>query len=379
MAKAGDAYQAAVAEVMLQIDPAARIEVGEWIEGPDGERDCDVGVYPTTGSCKFIYIECKDRKRPVGIEFLDALESKRRDVNVDIAILCSNSGFTADALRKAARVGILALSALIEGDSHIRVQVEEEIYTQKIRAGDCQISFDFVENRPEFENMGFTARDVLHDGRPVAAWVRDRCTALVGMTARSCTIVSRYKFWRSLQFHFREEIAAVGSMTLKIPCDVQWCSQIVRLSASSGMYDYLRHSILLGKGQQQLHIHNVAYDRWVPIDFVPQGLHHELTPPRGGTTEGLALISGIDDVGGAPAPDIDPFVESEEIERIDSQGATHKIERNYAERHEKAAALKENRPRSSAVTGQVREADARESRATFSIATPITEKDVPKK
>ena len=112
MPKAGDAYQDAVAEVARQLDPNARIVVGEWIEGPDGERDCDVGVYPASASPRFVYIECKDWKRPVGIEVVDALESKRKDVNADIAILCSNSGFSADALRKAARVGIPALSAL---------------------------------------------------------------------------------------------------------------------------------------------------------------------------------------------------------------------------------------------------------------------------
>src|SRR5688572_24930853 len=57
-----------------------------------------------SGTPRLILIECKDWKRPVGIGAIDALESKRRDLQVSVAMICSNSGFTEDALRKAARV-----------------------------------------------------------------------------------------------------------------------------------------------------------------------------------------------------------------------------------------------------------------------------------
>ena len=196
MAKAGDAYQDAVAAVARQLDPTARVQVGEWVEGPDGERDCDVGVYPGGGS-RYVYIECKDRKRPVGIEFVDALESKRKDVKADVAVLCSNSGFTRDALRKAARVGIPALSALIEGDSRIRVQVQEEIYTRNIKiTPHTTISYHWAVDRASVAAVWIdvSARDVIHDKRHVLAWVRDKCIFLAGMTARSCTIMQNTSF-----------------------------------------------------------------------------------------------------------------------------------------------------------------------------------------
>jgi len=54
-----------------------------------------------------VVIECKDWNRPIGIAFIDALDSKRRDLGASIAMICSNSGFTSDALRKAARVEFL--------------------------------------------------------------------------------------------------------------------------------------------------------------------------------------------------------------------------------------------------------------------------------
>ena len=117
MSKLGDAYQDAVADVARKIFPDAKVEVGQWIHGPDGRRDLDVVVYAEPASKnRQLLIECKDWNRPIGIAEIDALESKRRDLPVKIAMICSNSGFTADALRKAARVGMPTLSALMEGD-----------------------------------------------------------------------------------------------------------------------------------------------------------------------------------------------------------------------------------------------------------------------
>jgi hypothetical protein len=79
-------------------------------------------------------IECKDFNpgRPIGIAYVDALESKRRDMGADISLICSNAGFTADAIRKAKRVNIGLISVMRMGDSRIRFAVSEEIYTRKI-------------------------------------------------------------------------------------------------------------------------------------------------------------------------------------------------------------------------------------------------------
>lgn len=51
-------------------------------------------------------IECKDYKRRVGVGHVDALDSKRRDLPVDFAVLVSRNGFTQGAIIKAKSVGI---------------------------------------------------------------------------------------------------------------------------------------------------------------------------------------------------------------------------------------------------------------------------------
>jgi hypothetical protein len=68
------------------------------MEGPDGKRDCDVSVRGMRqGVPYFALVECKDwkKEKPVGIGVVDALDSKRRDLNADLAVIYSNSGFTA--------------------------------------------------------------------------------------------------------------------------------------------------------------------------------------------------------------------------------------------------------------------------------------------
>jgi len=128
VAKPGDEYQELVGAVEKALEPGASVKVGQWIDGPDGKRELDVEVRGTLdGSPCFILIECKDWGDPVRIGVIDALDSKRRDLFADRAVVYSNSGFTAPALRKAKRVRIGAASALKAGDGEVKVAIETAI------------------------------------------------------------------------------------------------------------------------------------------------------------------------------------------------------------------------------------------------------------
>jgi hypothetical protein len=103
----GKAYQKLVAYVMKAFDLGADVKEGQWVKGPDGRLDLDVAVRGTIdGKPTLAVIECKDfdlkKTGKVGREYVDALDSKRHDLNANIAMICSNSGFTEDALNKAA-------------------------------------------------------------------------------------------------------------------------------------------------------------------------------------------------------------------------------------------------------------------------------------
>jgi hypothetical protein len=127
-----------VGELFRQFYPASAIKTGVWVEGPDGRRELDVDIIEKVGARTVRgVVECKDfnpaTTGPVGIAYIDALDSKRRDLGLEFAFICSNAGFTADAIRKARRVNIGLLGATRKNDQRIRFGVVDEIYTRHIR------------------------------------------------------------------------------------------------------------------------------------------------------------------------------------------------------------------------------------------------------
>src|SRR5262245_53312974 len=130
MKKQGLDYQELVATIVRALDIHATVKTGQWCIGPDGHRDIDVEVRGIhNGREYFILIECKDHtygrtRRKVSINEIDALESKRKDLKADLTVLCSNTGFSAPALRKAGRVRIVAISALATNDNRASYIVE---------------------------------------------------------------------------------------------------------------------------------------------------------------------------------------------------------------------------------------------------------------
>jgi hypothetical protein len=77
----------------------------------------------------------------VGRPFVDALDSKRHDLQADAAFICSNSGFTEDALNKARRKGIGAISVLAAADSRVKVVIEKEIYFRRVLLGERAFTY----------------------------------------------------------------------------------------------------------------------------------------------------------------------------------------------------------------------------------------------
>ena len=105
----------------------------------------DVFVIGTIEGAPFkLVIECKDYNPrttgKVGIEYVDALDSKRHDLQVDGAIICSNSGFSSDANRKATEKAHRLISILKVG-TLVKAVIEEEIYTRKVKIGTITTTF----------------------------------------------------------------------------------------------------------------------------------------------------------------------------------------------------------------------------------------------
>jgi hypothetical protein len=72
-----------VCDVVRGFNPQAHVTPGVWVTGPDGRRELDVHVVEAVGGRTYHgVIECKDfnpaTTGPVGIGYVDALESKQR-------------------------------------------------------------------------------------------------------------------------------------------------------------------------------------------------------------------------------------------------------------------------------------------------------------
>lgn len=317
MAKAGDAYQEAVAQVARSIDPHARVEVGEWIEGPDGERDMDVSVWPAGQDSRFILIECKDWKKPVGISTLDALESKRRDLNVIAAMVCSNSGFTEPSLRKAGRVGIPALSALIEGDERIRIEVQEEVFTKRITFRESSGTYHFTGTFEPTSFPSVTPLDFLFQNRSIDAWCRRESWLVMTRSSRSRRCLIKYAFREPIDCVVRGQTFGLKGFDIKLRFDVQWLSHIARIDSSTGMYDHLRHRVLVGPGPTKYMIRDIDPNKGTPLPefpgHLPVGSITSEKPLDPRVLVSISFVEGFELLDGVPVPDLSPFVATREV------------------------------------------------------------------
>lgn len=273
MAKLGRDFEEVVAKVLKTIDPRASVTVGKWVHGPDGRRELDVLVEGSAdGTTRRIIVECKDfnpkRTGPVGIFHVDALDSKTRDIRADTAILCSNAGFTADAIRKARRLEIGLISVLRKGDPRIRYAVIEEIYTRRIRLERLDVTFD--------SSSGFDLRTVpfeaiTFNGIPVANWAVERALLIVGSNP---IVKGSYKdslrFITPLKFDLPEggSIEASG-LTLRMSITGEWFAQVVTIDATAGIFDWLHRRVRLAPGPTALQINGIDLTAGEPIEQPP--------------------------------------------------------------------------------------------------------------
>jgi hypothetical protein len=181
--KSGRAFERAVRDVMRAMDPGATARQGEWVVGPDGRREVDVLVEGAAdGDSRSVLIECKDfdpkKTGRVGIQYVDALDSKRRDLGNEVALICSNAGFTRDAKRKAKRVGIGLMGVMRKGDDRIRVFIEEDMYVRETKLHRLVIALS--RDGSPIDLTGVRFEEVLFEGQPVGNWVIRRLMLLVG-------------------------------------------------------------------------------------------------------------------------------------------------------------------------------------------------------
>jgi hypothetical protein len=329
--KKANPYQQLVATVAQALDKGAQVDPESWLEGPDGRRDMDVSVRGTFNGRKvLIVIECKDwgkgkKKRPVGIEAIDALESKWRDVGADMAIICSNSGFADPALRKAARVGITAISAMKQGNDLIRYVVRQPAYLVVVSVDPpkCKMSGSGLSSLPSW-----TLDNCLFEGRSLSAWIRDRFTRLALNWFQGSSATIRVTFREPITLHFVGLQRAVTNMEVTFAYTPRWYVKLVTVDASAGFFDHNTNGIVI-EPAGKIQYHDVSYyetDPGVePLDSVPAAVvrlcRGEL--PDIGVPLGMKVqlffgrVTGVGSNELGPAPELERFIADEVVETGD--------------------------------------------------------------
>ncbi|MGZ8163148.1 MAG: restriction endonuclease, partial [Methylobacter sp.] len=266
MVKLGDEYQEIVGLVREALDPDAAVKVGQWIEGPDGRRDMDVEVRGTVeGKEQFILVECKDWKKKVGIETIDALESKRHDLVADHAVIYSNSGFSQPALRKARRVGIQAFSALREKDKKIRVSVFKKLVVKALSVDTYSIRVFFNKESESEIPKEWTPIDIFYSDCPLVNWLSNESKDLLSGIDVSKNIISTYAFKGERQFKIRDKAVKLTGIEMSLKCGQKWLSQEVQAGVTLGHYDHLKKTISI-PDKEAYFFGPVDQEKWEEIE-----------------------------------------------------------------------------------------------------------------
>lgn len=254
--KKGTPYEKLVAIVVSAFHPNCEVKQGQWVDGPDGRRDMDVVIEGLINNKhKKILIECKDYDKmktgKVGISIIDALDSKRKDLNIDVCFICSNSGFTADALRKAKRVGVGAISVLRKGDDRVKINIIEKIYYQVITIISITCKFNFHEKSIKHIKE-LNALNLFYKGLPVYKWLQNKIITSNVLSKNLTELKGEFSFKHPIEVKYIKLKLLLLSVEGTVKVSRDWYSSNVQLDAESAIYDYLTGQLMLSSGKNTL-------------------------------------------------------------------------------------------------------------------------------
>lgn len=308
----GREYQELAALVAKTLDPDAVIRTGTWVEGPDGGREVDVEVRGTVdGAPHFVLIECKDwGKRRVDIQEIDKLDSKRRDLGADAVVICSNSGFSKKALRKAARTGIDAVSIVAAGNRRVRAVLEREVIAKRLSVDNFTMR---VFATPECAGLitdGWDLKSLRYAGRPVWNWFASQSRELLRDHEGEAEINLSGALDPNAEFDLGGTPVHLRGFKARLRCSRTWVSQIVRENVTLGYYDHIKRKVTV-PDKQTYTLEDIDRDGWTELEDQEQQPEPWTKPLQPGTFRlHLTIFQPIPEIEGESAPPLEDVLVS---------------------------------------------------------------------
>ncbi len=312
----GRPYQRLVAEIARAFDPGAKIDEGVWVPGPDGRLDLDVSIRGKVDAREVLtVIECKDFARnatgPVGRAFVDAFDSKREDLGADNALICSNAGFTRDALSKARRKGIGMISVLKAGDARVKAVIEQEIVLCRLRIPSWTFTYHFADEggrllQPAVHRLRF-------DGLSLDSWLQHRgsliATANPGFDKE---VRADFRFLEPVCFSSPGGPVSLAAASVTFSYQTEWLSQVIQLDTSLGFYDYVRGQLRMASGASSLIMKGVNFDTATPI---PRPENPKRSPRAPGEVRiAMTMVDGLNNEGVQQVAPLEALTRPEDLE-----------------------------------------------------------------
>jgi hypothetical protein len=245
-----------------------------------------------------------------GISAVDAAESKKLAIKADKMLLCSDTGFDEDAIRKAKRTRIGLISILRHGDSRVRAVIEEETYLRKIRLESLTITY----SAPSRTDWHHSLYEVTYRGGSVDAWLQVKAALIASLNPELTKGISDdFRFKKPTYFDTKHGPVLLKSVAISFVPSVQWLSQTVTIDAKTGIYDYVRGHIRLTPGDNSYIITGIDFDRATPLTAPPpfEDVGFGLVP--GEMEFALASVVGASPPSGVTVADIDDLVLPEDL------------------------------------------------------------------
>jgi hypothetical protein len=318
-------YRQLVAAVIHAFEPRADLAVGALVNTPDGIRKVDIQVRsaregkPTLTAIDVIDLPIGQK---VGINSIDAADSKRADINADTMLVCSNTGFEQEAISKGKHKKIGLISILRQGDQRVTTIIEEELYLRKIHIP--ALTFTWVGTRRPPQNV--TPFEFKYNGGSVDAWLQLRAGFIAAMNPTLTEEVAATFNLKQPTYFDRKDGSKVSLKALGVTFQpqVQWLAQTDQLDATAAIYDYIRGRIKLAGGTQSYTIRNFNFDTARPLASAPPITDIGVGLAPGEVDMALTLIvGGAPPIGAEPAK-LDEIVRPEDLDlKIDFAKLKH--------------------------------------------------------